>query len=416
MFRASQTLLFRPMQSLQTLKIHQPLPLNPRESQQLLTLLIASFRKQLDTEHPISTTHSKNDRTEHSARRKSFSGSEGRPTDRHMHSVLSNPLFNISPLHSKDGPIGIRSPMDTFEQAVAKGMMNTHYASTCLTAEKGRITESAVPNVRIGMKESGAGLRVLKWLIASGTTNDLGFLKDDAFTKILMEFIVAESLQEYAWAWIKKSFKSIPGLSLLPMAERKAASRNITRPLAYLISAEALNNTSLDDALLCMSRATGYLQGFPSKEMRMILGPPGRFLIGKMNDPQSQRLLVSETSFESFLSLLPVISKYTAFYLAQLSLLHPTRPTADPALAYIQNDGPLKHAKGSERKDKPQIMLCLDTADFLFKNSLYSDAEFVMQFIQENYQRPLGMTQDREVEQAKAEASTMQLLQGLGLA
>jgi len=332
-----------------------------------------------------------------------------------MHSMLSNPLFNISPLN---GTAGLRSPMDIFEQAVAKGMMNIHYATTCLTAEKGRITESAVPNVRMGMKESGAGMRVLKWLVASGTSNNIRFLQDDAFTRVLMEFMVAEGLQEYSWSWIKKSFEAIPGLSLLPNSEKKAASQNISRPLAYLISAEALNTNSLDDALLCMSRATGYLKGFPAKEMRMILGPPGRFLIGKMNDSMSQRLLVSESSFESFLGLLPVISKFTDFYLAQLSLLHPTRPSADSALAYIRGDGPLKHimSKISGRRDRPQIMLCLDTAEFLFKNSLYTDAAFVMKFIQDNYQKPLGMTQIKEVEQAKAEASTMRLLQGLGLA
>jgi len=308
--------------------------------------------------------------------------------------------------------------MDIFEQAVAKGMMNIHYATTCLLAEKGRITESAVPNVRLGMKESGAGMRVLKWLVASGTSNDIRFLQDNAFTRIMMEFIVAEGLQEYAWTWIKKSFEAIPGLSLLPNCERKLASQNISRPLAYLINAEALNTTYLNNALLCMSRATGYLKGFPSKEMRMVLGPPGRFLIGRMNQPASQRLSVSESNFESFLGLLPVISKFTDFYLAQLSLLHPTRPSANPALAYIRGNGPLKTItpKGPGRRDRPQIMLCLDTADFLFQKSLYADADFVMRFIQDNYQQLLGMTQNKGLEQAKAEASTMQLLQGLGLA
>ena len=36
-------------------KLHPQLPLTPRESQQLLSLLTASFRRHLDREHPVHT-------------------------------------------------------------------------------------------------------------------------------------------------------------------------------------------------------------------------------------------------------------------------------------------------------------------------------------------------------------------------
>src|SRR5467141_2839805 len=54
-------------------KIHPPLPRTPRESQQLLSALTSSFRRQLDAagNKPVQST------------------------DRHLKSILDNPLFRV---------------------------------------------------------------------------------------------------------------------------------------------------------------------------------------------------------------------------------------------------------------------------------------------------------------------------------
>ncbi|PVH87298.1 hypothetical protein DL98DRAFT_510160 [Cadophora sp. DSE1049] len=428
MFRPSQSLLFRPMPALNKLKIHHPLPLNPRESKQLLNLLTASFRQQLDTEHPQfridgTTNTSREHQSTRRSRRSSFSD-EKTPTDRHMHSLLTNPLFNIFPENRNSNVVFSRDPMDIFSQAVAKGMMTTSYAKACLTAKKVQIVRSSVLNVRDGMKDSGAGLKVLKWLVSSGTTNNTEFLKDVAFVKIMMEYMVAEGLQEAAWKWVKKSLDKLPRLPLLFGEEFSRAQKEIVGPLLLLVRAEAADSgspTSLDAAYMGMSRAAGYLGGLSTPEVNKILGPPGWFLIRASVMPQSSRPPPSENAFESFLSLIPVITKSPARYFAHLSLLHPTSPNPELALDYIRSIVSKSGQKRSRSKpatesDHHNIQLGLDTANFLLQHHRYSEADEVMEFLRSHYPKQLGIKEMRQLEQAKAEASSLELLERLGLA
>merc|ERR1712093_580939 len=388
MFRPSQSLLFRPMPVLNKLKIHHPLPLNPRESKQLLNLLTASFRQQLDTEHPHfridgTTNGSREHQSPRRSRRASFQ-EEKTPTDRHMHSLLTNPLFNVSPENKNSNVVFSRDPMDIFSQAVAKGMMTTSYAKACLSAKKIQIIRSSVLNVRDGMRDSGAGLKVLKWLVSSGTTNNTEFLKDVAFVKIMMEYTVAEGLQEAAWKWVKKSLDNLPALSLLSGEEFSGAQKEIVGPL---------------------------------------LLPPGWFLIRASVMPHSSRPPATESAFESFLSLIPVIAKHPARYFAHLSLLHPTSPNPDLALNYIRSIHLSKSGQTRSQRLNPatesdhhNIQLGLDTANFLLQHHRYTEADEVMDFLRSHYPKQLGIKEMRQLEQAKAEASSLELLERLGLA
>ncbi|KAG4435680.1 hypothetical protein IFR05_008846 [Cadophora sp. M221] len=429
MFRPSQSLLFRPMPVLNKLKIHHPLPLNPRESKQLLNLLTTSFRQQLDSEHPqfrdSTAITSLNHHTSRRSRRSSLSDHERTPTDRHMHSLLTNPLFNLS-LESGDSNVVLsKDPMDIFNKAVANGMMTTSDAKACLAAKKSQIVRSSVLSVRDGMKESGAGLQVLKWLVSSGTTNRTDFLEDIAFMKIMMEYMVAEGLQEAAWKWVKRSLENFSKVLLLSGEDFVAAQKEVVGPLLLLVKAEAADSTSptsLDAAFMTMSRAAGYLGGLSTSEMTRILGPPGWFLIRATVMPRSTRPRPSESAFESFLSLIPVISKSPARYLAHLSLLHPTKPNPDLALDYIRSINAsmskknARQSKAATESDHHNIQLGLDTANYLLVQHRYTEADEVMEFLRTHYPKQLGIKEMRQLEQAKAEASSLELLERLGLA
>lgn len=403
------------MPPLNKLKIHQPLPLNPRESKQLLNLLTTSFRQQLETEHgefaartaPRKPAHHENQRL----RRRSMLDSWRNPTDHHMHSLLTNPLFNYSP--DKASSESARDPMHIFDQAVAKGMMSTDYARVCLTVKKRDIVQSSVLNVRDGMRDSGAGLKVLRWLISSGTTNTLDFLKDEQFATILMEYMVAEGLQEAAWAWVKKAFEGVPGLHALEGAAWPKTRREIVRPLMALIKAETVGSVSLDSAYICLSRAAGYLKGLPSADLRAVLGPAGWFLAHQTTMSNSDHPPPSETNFESFLSLVPVISKYADLYFAHLNLIHPTKPSAELALAYLRDISTKRDQASTERN---HIQLSLDTAKFLLENDRSTDGEWVMDLLQTKYPKQLGLKQRKQLDQAKAEASSLELLESLSFA
>lgn len=332
-----------------------------------------------------------------------------------MHSILTNPLFNLTP----DGksPKVDRDPMEVFDLAVAKGMMNLHYARACLNAKKRDIIQSSVLKVRDGMKESGAGFKVLKWLISSGTANNNEFLKDVPFAYVLMEYMVAEGLQEFVWKWIQRAFQGIPRYwTIRDPILHKATRREIIGPLYLLVRAEASENVSLDAAYICLSRAAGYVKGTTIPQMRDLLGSPGWFLFHEATRLHSERPTPSPSAFDSFFSLIPVLSNNPAYQLGHLSLIHPSEPSADLALEFLRGRERADSFTSVRRtRDHCNVHLGLDTAKFLLEHERYGDAEWVMNFLREKYSHQLGIKERGQFEQAKAEASSLQLLEGLSL-
>lgn len=422
MFHPSHNLLLRPMPALKKLKIHHPLPLSPRESEQLLNILTTSFRKHLDHQHPPFRTDNAprpypQSFTTSTPTRRSSSDTAAHPADQHLSSLLGNPLFRLSP--GGNGNKSDTDPMELFEKAVAKGMMDTRSAYTCLKKERAKIVQSPVLNIRDGMKESGAGLKVLKWLVSSGTANNNEFLKNKGFSELLMQFMVAEGLQEVAWVWIKRALEGRPDIKNSGDLAWFEARRDATRPLIFLMKAEsAWTGVSLDTAYLCLSRAAGYFKSAPVYEMRTFLNIPGIFLARATffgaHEPSS------EANFESFLSLVPAVFK-DSYYFAHLNVLHPTKPTPDFALDYLSKhmDVPMelpKTSRAEAMQNHSRIHLCLDTARLLLETKRYGEAHWVMDLLRSKYPRQLGFEEDGQLKQARAEASTLRLLEGLSLA
>ncbi|PMD48749.1 hypothetical protein L207DRAFT_16284 [Hyaloscypha variabilis F] len=424
MFRPSQSLLFRPMPALNKLKIHQPLPLNPRESQQLLNILTTSFRQHLDREHPpwkTNTVAVSSPQSSTTSRRRRKSEPAAHPTDQHLHSLLTNPLFSVLP--GVKGNKTSAERMEMFDQAVAKGLMDIQYAYICLAGVKRDIIKSSVLDIRDGMKDCGAGLKVLKWLVSSGMANDNEFLKHNAFGELLMQFLVAEGLQEATWTWIKRALEGRPNIDRLEGPARLEARQDTIRPLMLLLKAETMGPVvSLDNAYICLSRAAGYFKSSSIVDMRPFLGPPGLFLahrtIFNSHEPPS------ESSFESFLGLIPVISKDSDYYLAHLNVLHPARPTPDFAMDYLSKhmDSTSELPQGIDgiskvRQSRSRIQFCLDTAKLLLETERFGEAHWVMDLLRTNYPKQLGVKEEnRQLEQARAEASSLELLERLSLA
>ncbi|KIN01842.1 hypothetical protein OIDMADRAFT_103113 [Oidiodendron maius Zn] len=424
MFRPSYALLFKPMPALNKFILHPPLPLNPRESKQLLNLLSTSFRRTLDSEHGFFRPEPQEETAAESIarpnggakkRRASLSDLDQRPTDRHLRTILTNPLFR-GPSTSRDRPLSTRDPMEVFDEAVAKGIMNTHHAQACLMAKKMKILQSSVPNVRESMKDSGAGRKVLSWLVSSGTANKNEFFRDKEFSKIFMEYIVAEELQEVAWRWIRRAFRDY---SKLPK-HSEDGKQHLIAPLIYLIRAEAFGPVTLDAAYLCLSRAAGYLAGFSSTEMINIIGPPGRYLSHETTMSRFHRPPASGSAFDSFIALVPVITAINAnYHFAHLKLLHPDHPSADSALTYLKmlDAWQTVHAspryKSGTTMENRVIQLSLDAAKYLLERERLHDAQWVMQYLRTYYPKQLGVARKEQLKQAKAEAASLQLLEGL---
>jgi hypothetical protein len=411
--------MFRPSQALMKLKIHHPLPLNPRESHTLLNLLTTSFRKQLDKAHgdfqEIQPKPSSERISDLKKRPHKPSDAHLKPTDTHIRAILTNPLLSAVP--SSD--TGQKDPMEVFEQAVSKGLMTLQYATGCLVEKKNRIVQSPILSVREGMRHSGAGRKVLRWLLSSGIANDNNFLENnpismnrDLFLTTLMEFIVAEGLQEYPWTWIRRSV-------LLSNSGNTTEIKKAARLLRLLCQAEAGDRTdaqSLDSAISVFSRAAASFvgTGMPPAKSMALLGPAGRDLIYQVGSADRP---LSKAAFETLSSLVPVFvtKQEVPLRLAFLSLRHP-EPTAEPALLFLSSIDPNGLANVSRWQERNLISLGLATAKFLLENNEVADGMWVMNWLQTHFAKSLGLGETRKLEEAREEASSLRILDGLSVA
>jgi len=318
--------------------IHQPLPLNKRESQQLLNALTTSFRSHLDKEHgwlpdepaaapvaspPISYYASPPPVTTKESHR--------RPTDRHLRAILSNPLFNYDPqARGVTGLLGARrDPMDVFDEAVAKGMMTMKGALGCLIAARRDILQSSTASMKDGMRASGAGLRVLQWLRASGMERDLSFISNPRFIKFLLPFMVAEGLDELAWTWLARLIAGDGPTTV----KKQAATSFLLETLVYTRSLGARN---LDDAYASILRGEEMLKDKPEFTQEMLT--PWKSLAWLSTVEAWKFSSPSEPLFESYVAISEHIRRTKSLVRAHLDLHHPTKPNHELAVEFLSKE------------------------------------------------------------------------------
>lgn len=416
--------------------LHPPLPLSARESRKLLDALTTSFRKHLDKEHGSLTstppdaesalTSTDNLVPNHTRRN---SQSEKHAADRHLSRVLGNPLFlslgSIRSVSSKD-------PMFVFEAAVARGMMDIGTAAQCLMAKKRQIVQSRVLNIQDGMRDSKAGTVVLKWLISSGQANNLDFLRNEDFAIILIQYMVAEGMQDACWAWILKSFEDIPRISALPLSsdERRRLKVDIVKPFHLFLKAVSARPNSLDAAYAAMSRATEHLRHLSIKQAGYVLGGSMRFIIGLTKAMDWDRPPASEYNFDSFLRLIPIISRATSKYdTAQFWLRHPTRSSVEPALEMLRevhtygvpvavNIPQSKKYQAQANLNNEIIYLGFDAAKYCLKLDRYREADDIMACLRLHFATELGLEQRQQerLDDTEAEAASLHMLENLKFA
>lgn len=424
MFQSTPQKLFRPLSSLSHFKIHQPLPLNPRESKQLLNLLTTSFRQQLDREHgsldadneikPESTP--KNTLTTKRKRTNSQSGSI-RPTDHHLHSILSNPLFaRGSTKQAAKAPGLSRDPLDVFDEACARGLMTLEYARACLVAKKRAITQSSALSIADGMKDSGASAKVLKWMSDNGMIRAEVFLQRRAFIAILIEYVVAEGSGDIVWMWTKEAFQR--NSIKLGRAEKQSERDLAVHLLHNLVKAQAASSLTLDSAYQTIAKAQVQLQRLDIKP-RSFLSHAGCWLSHETCMRISNHLPATDTIYNLFIEAVPSFTACEDLHLAHLYLHHPTKPSASKAIKYLVKIESSTRSQSSTELKSPWriISIGLDAAKLLLEQHQYVDAKWVMKFLQEKYPQELGLDAQtsRDYEMAKAEAYSLELLQSLNL-
>ncbi|KAI1755182.1 hypothetical protein F4782DRAFT_490386 [Xylaria castorea] len=364
-------------------QIHHPLPLNPRESRQLLESITSSFRKNLDREHPweageIFTSTSASSKSDPAGQPQT---SNHRPTDRHLRAILSNPLFAHprdadanTPLHTTS-----RKPFDIFDSAVAKGLMTPRRAAGFLATIRSQLMAESSDNLRQRMGASGAGLRVLRWLRASGQENNLNFLGDPALLRLLVSFLYAESLQEVAWTWLAQlatratqlEFEKTPG---------KVNAQTLSRLMFAIVKENSESGSqssiSLDGSFAALAKASGMLpRENPAATAAVKVNWAKLSWTSTVN--ALERPKPSATLFENFVEIGQPLD--LPLDLAHLALHHPTTPTHSAAIEYLRLRQQIVEDVSNMKPRAQQRVLCLvlDAAERLKRTGQVAEAPWL---------------------------------------
>ncbi|KAI0423152.1 hypothetical protein F5X98DRAFT_323991 [Xylaria grammica] len=368
-------------------QIHHPLPLNRRESQQLLESITSSFRKNLDREHPWETD-------EPSANTKANSTESTTnhcPTDRHLRAILSNPLF----ARSRDANVNIsthtprNNPFDVFDSAVSRGLMTTRRAAGFLATIRSQLLAESPDNVRQRMGASGGGLRVLRWLRASGQEKDLEFLSDPALLKLIVPFLYAEGLQEVAWDWlaqlasraIELEFKITPG---------KLNAQTLSKLMSAIIDENSEPGSpspiSLNGSFAALARANSMVPRENLVTTAAVKNSWARLSWASTVDAVG-RPKPSVALFENFVDIGRPLN--FPLDLAHLDLHHPTTPTHSAAIEYLRLRRQIAQDMSNMKPQLQQRVLCLvlDATERLNQTGQLAEAPWVERIRSAIYER-----------------------------
>lgn len=407
-----------------TSKIHQPLPLNPRESQKLLSLLKASFRRQLDREHPGT------------------SSAQAHDTHHHLHSILTNPLFSVksrkrgSSLGARidgnhgtleDAQLFVRQPVDHFKEQVAAGTATLNIAKQYLQAQYKSAAASSDLEMTNSLKFSAAGSTVLSWLWSSGLEGSNAFLFDHELVAAVMPFLVAEGRHAIAWRLLRRLQTALESGQATAASDVTDLGRSTAYVFLQLIRSEIKFGGGLNAAIKCFLHHTGDgpsaspVHTDPRAHLRVTCGPAGKYLAHALVRRSADTVL----DVGLYDDLVQRIGAWTpnSIFRPLLLLHHPVRPDSAPALRHFRSLSPKSLQTRTLKKRLSMVQICLDSASLLLSQGRQGDAIWVMEFVQKLCPEKFDTGQSaestslavspEETGQHSDEASNLQLLEAL---
>ncbi|KAI4722897.1 hypothetical protein E4T48_00945 [Aureobasidium sp. EXF-10727] len=360
-------------------RIHPQLPLSERESQRLLNALTSSFRSQLEHHHH-------NHDAAVSAASASASASTQpslspiTATDRHLASILTNPLLT-KPVHQQLKSKS-KHPIALFEDQVAAGRANLPSARLCLEAFRNSLSSLTPAQVKDHITRYAAGSRALRWLWTSAYTRSLSFALDARFCSHLAFFLIHEGKEAALWELIDTPVATSPNLTAREASLRKGLL------LSSIVKTHLSGpDQSLESALSAFFRALDTSQ--TSHASTTHAGVHLTQTLVKQN-------LFSQSDvalYDKFIDSVPRWTKNhpdrAIYRIANLTIHHPTTPSADPALDFIRELRPLAShpflnpSTASQRSTV--FAFFFDTVALLQKQERYDDALWVMEFMQQRF-------------------------------
>ncbi|KAH7400842.1 hypothetical protein DE146DRAFT_476595 [Phaeosphaeria sp. MPI-PUGE-AT-0046c] len=406
-------------------KLHPQLPLSPRESQQLLTLLTTSFRAHLDCEHPLPETKHAHKKTGPQLKRSpspTRAPSSYASATQHIDSILTNPLFAVKPARRASEVAAVdvlRDPVAWFVQQIATGAATFSKAAMCLDLLD--VAPDASSRLHNGRT---TGSIYAEWLRASGTDTSREFVElhasksgsaSNSMNK-LVALLFAQGETAAPWRWFIRSQEQ-------RMNDTKLDAKTITKFREQLLwkMVRTQGGKSLDEGIATFMQAFRMAQMQGLESSYTVLRPAGTHLVNRIiSTPNSS---VAPEVYRTFLSSSQQwLGEWGRAIESMLWLHHPAVPDATPGLAFLQDStGAITHVGGSKGRRHFMVNLCLGVARQLLEEERYTEAQVAMQFSKEHFSdlvlphSPAAVTEGPKLDKERRERENLDLLDQLVL-
>jgi len=380
--------------------IHYPDPLTRRQTERFLDAVTTSFRRNLDKEHGWLDCEeqkpSGDGKSEAPTRPPTRVNRDARlgetrrlPTDHHVASILSNPLFLTKSAaiperkpYPTEEPRTKRDPMDVFEEAVSKGLMTIRIATGCLTAKIHLIRDRQSifgEDQQAANFEDYSGFdvsdKVMLWLRSAGLEQNLEFARFPRFAAVFVQFLVAEGREELVWSWIARLMSDDGPTS-------QASLDSARRLLLFLVRAEVTSAECIDTAFKSVVQASKKYRKDP--RYRPLIIKPWLDLAKRATIASWRKPALSTSLFDSYHAVGRDLFPITKLPVAHLYLHHPTTPTHRPAVAYFEDVKDRDISSNTDRMCREAIM-GVDAVHRLSLVGELTEAKNLLEFLQDRY-------------------------------
>lgn len=346
-------------------KIHQPLSRSPRESQQLLSALTTSFRRQLDAADTNQPAQSANE---------------------HMQTVLNNPLFRVVPpgltypqpaaasRATLDERIA-KEPMAVFDELAAAGSVDGDNLGKCLNSQLALIGSQS-SDIKQEMQKTGAGSRIVNWFWASDPGSRKHLFRSQRTSRAALKFIAAKGLHNEIAVFLRMLKELNLGGNNAHIPEYPGR-RMFKFFLQDYMEADVRYGRGISGAFTTFIHATELTASIPDGVRSHMLRGGAIYLVRSIVSHGRSSLLesVPTAAFDRFCEILDALPAL-ALRSEALQLYHPSHPTAQPFLKYIR-DHPEEEAfsfSPLEQAQESVLQAHLDAMRLLLDQERYKDA------------------------------------------
>lgn len=326
--------------------LHPQLPLSRRESQRLLTALTSSFRRQLDEAHPPHDNSdarlrppSSGDGALKSERSHGMHSSSATFADRHMASVLTNPLLAQGRASKKPDAATVtvelqkhpsKDPIEVLEEYHENGHANIPIALACLDSAQKSLEGLSENEKAARIRERAVGKRTLLWLSKTEMFKDEAFIENKRFALVMVDFVIKEGYEAYLWEWLKleASVGDEPSLPLgfEPRKRHRHSRRWKGSIIRAIVDAKLCGATCLDSAL------SSFLKAMDLTDSHLIpLAAASVAIKQEIRRDQSKRCSTDPTLYDRFIEAVLEGTfngkKNGEFEAGVFMMLHPREPS-----------------------------------------------------------------------------------------